>query len=422
MESKELINKIILGSDEDKKKAIRIIKKMAKENGIWPDSTYKLYKEIANGKYGGFTVPAINVRTLTYDAARAVLRVVKENNIGPFIFELARSEIKYTDQPTSEYVHLILAAALKENYKGPLFFQGDHYQVKAEKYFDFQKKNDEIKAIEDLIKSSIDAGIYNIDIDASTLVALERQTIHEQQLDNSKVTAKLTSFIRSLEPGGIAVSVGGEIGEVGGKNSTLEELEAFFENYQKELFSLSPRLAGLSKISVQTGASHGGVVLPNGEIKKINIDFDTLEKLSTKAREYGMAGAVQHGASTLPEEYFDKFPKTGTCEIHLATEFQNIIYDSPHFPEELKEKVYNFLKKELKAEWEEGWNEEQFLYKTRKKGLGPFKKEIWGIPEKARDKISQVLEEKFSILFEKLGIYNTSEIIKEVYSVKSRQP
>jgi len=35
--------------------------------------------------------------------------------------------------------------------------------------------------------------------------------------------------------------------------------------------------------------------------------------------KYGMAGAVQHGASTLPAELFDRFPKLGACEIHLAT-------------------------------------------------------------------------------------------------------
>lgn len=410
---KQLANNIVF--EKDAETAKKTIRKMAKEKRIWLASTQKLYDEIAKGSYKGFTVPAINIRTLTFDTARAVFRQVKKNKIGPFIFELARSEISYTNQPMSEYVSVILGAAIEEGFSGPLFFQGDHFQVKAEKYFDSEKKEAEIKSLEDLIKKSIEAGVYNIDIDASTLVVLDRPSLNEEQLDNSSVSAKFTNLIRLQEPRGITISVGGEIGEVGGKNSTPEELHAFVENYRKELSRYGPALKGLIKISVQTGTSHGGIVLPDGTIKKVDVDFDTLEKLSKEARKYGMAGAVQHGASTLPEEYFNKFPEIGTLEIHLATEFQNIIYDSSYFPVELKNKIYNFLKSEFKDEWKEGWTEDQFLYKTRKKAFGPFKKEIWGIAEKNRSKISEALEEKFSLLFEKLGVCGTSEIIKELY-------
>ena len=92
-------------------------------------------------------------------------------------------------------------------------------------------------------------------------------------------------------------------------------------------------MKGISKISVQTGTTHGGVPLADGSVAKVKLDFETLEKLSAAARaDYGLAGAVQHGASTLPDEAFDRFPATGTAEIHLATGFQNIVYDSPNFP------------------------------------------------------------------------------------------
>ena len=42
-------------------------------------------------------------------------------------------------------------------------------------------------------------------------------------------------MIRDLEPAGITISVGGEIGEVGGKNSTVEELRAFMDGYREVL-------------------------------------------------------------------------------------------------------------------------------------------------------------------------------------------
>jgi hypothetical protein len=204
------------------------------------------------------------------------------------------------------------------------------------------------------------------------------------------------------------------VGEIGGKNSTPEDLKAFIEGYNEEIKKFN-KIEGLIKIAVQTGATHGGIVLPSGELKRVDIDFETLKKLSEEARKYGMGGAVQHGASTLPEEYFDRFLKAGAIEIHLATAFQNIVYDSPYFSVELKEKISNWLKKEAISEREPDETEEQFLYKTRKKALGPFKKEIWGIPQRARDKISGELEKKFAVIFEKLGVGNTVDLIDKYY-------
>ena len=195
----------------------------------------------------------------------------------------------------------------------------------------------------------------------------------------------MTTMIRDLEPAGVAISVGGEIGEVGGKNSTVEELHAFMEGYLETLRKSGTALKGISKISVQTGTTHGGVPLADGSVAQVKLDFDTLQKLSQAARvEYGMAGAVQHGASTLPDEAFDRFPATGTAEVHLATGFQNIIYDSRNFPPELRAQIYDYLKREAAAERKEGDTEEQFFYKTRKKGIGPFKRELWDLPEAVR--------------------------------------
>ena len=127
----------------------------------------------------------------------------------------------------------------------------------------------------------------------------------------------------------------------------------------------------MSKLSVQTGTSHGGVVLPDGTLAKVKIDFETLRELSDLAgRDTGLSGAVQHGASTLPEDAFHMFPETGTSEVHLATGFQNIIYDSTHLPAGFRDEVYDYLRKEFAGERKEGQTEEQFIYSTRKKGFG----------------------------------------------------
>jgi hypothetical protein len=169
---------------------------------------------------------------------------------------------------------------------------------------------------------------------------------------------------------------------------------------------------GISKISVQTGTTHGGVVLPDGSIANVEIDFKTLQELSKLAREeYGMSGAVQHGASTLPDEAFHHFPQVGTAEVHLATGFQNIIYESPNFPRELLDKINRHLSEKYIGEKKQGETEEQFLYKTRKKAFGDFKKEMWSIPESNLKGMREELEGRFSLLFHKLNVIGTRALV-----------
>ena len=241
---------------------------------------------------------------------------------------------------------------------------------------------------------------------------MNKPDLTEQQRLNFEFAAELTAYIRSLEPKRINISVGGEIGEVGKKNSTVEELKAFMDGYNKTLVAKGKGLNGISKISVQTGTTHGGVPLPDGTIAKVKLDFDTLKSLSMVARnEYGLSGAVQHGASTLPADAFDKFPETGTAEVHLATEFQNMIYENSAFPKDFKNEIYDFLRKVCIVDKKEGETDEQFIYKTRKNGFGPFKERFWNLPDNVRTKIGEELEIKFDFLFKKLNVIHSKEII-----------
>jgi fructose/tagatose bisphosphate aldolase len=380
--------------------------------GIYSASIHPLYEAMGRKEVSGFTVPAINIRALTYDVAQSVFRAAMRGNVGPVIFEIARSEMAYTFQQPEEYTCAVTAAAIKTGYRGPLFIQGDHFQVNAKKFAASPEK--EVQDIKDLIWDAIDAGFFNIDIDTSTLVDLSKATIREQQKTNYTLAAELTTMIRDLEPEGITISVGGEIGEVGGKNSTVEELQAFMDGYLEVLHANGEELKGISKISVQTGTTHGGVPLADGSVAHVKLDFDTLEKLSEIAKvQYGLSGAVQHGASTLPGEAFNRFPAIGTAEIHLATGFQNMIYDSANFPSVLRDQIYRYIKTELIGEKKDADTEEQFIYKTRKKGLGAFKKELWELPEEIRRAIGQELENQFTFLFEKLNVKNTSDVVKK---------
>jgi fructose/tagatose bisphosphate aldolase len=401
---------LVMNDDVTKKRQLaKKIFDVAYEEGVYPSSIHEFYMARGRGEFGGFAVPAINLRSMTFDLARAMFRVAKKNDSNAFVFEIARSEIGYTDQPPIEYASMVLAAAVRESYRGPVFIQGDHFQVNAAKFN--ENPDREIEGLQALIGDAISSGFYNIDIDSSTLVNVSKLDLKEQQLLNYEVCARLTQSIRRVEPRGITISVGGEIGEIGHQNSTPEDLHAFMAGLEEKL---GKGLSGISKISVQTGTTHGGVVLPDGSIAQIKLDFNTLKTLSEIARrEYGLAGAVQHGASTLPSEAFHKFVECKTAEVHLATQFQNMIYESEHFPADLKERIYEWLKINVAGEAKQGETEEQFLYKTRKKALGPFKKEIMRLPQQTRDVIAAEIENKFDFLFKQLNVVNKRALVNK---------
>ena len=405
-----LIHEAVFGDAESKTAARWIIWETAQALGIRPASIHEFYMAIGRGDVAGrFTVPAINLRMLAFDSARAVFRAARKLDVGALVFEIARSEIGYTDQRPAEYATAVLAAAIREGFRGPVFIQGDHFQASAAKFASAPEA--EVKTIRDLILEAIAAGFYNIDIDTSTLVDLSKPTLDEQQRLNYGLCADFTKFIREHEPKGITISVGGEIGEVGQKNSTPEDLDAFMKGYNAKAGGIT----GISKISIQTGTSHGGVVLPDGTLAQVAIDFEVLKILGEKARkEFGLGGAVQHGASTLPETAFHKFVEAGTCEVHLATAFQNLIMEHEAIPESLRQEMHEWVKVNAAGERKSKDTDAQFFYRSRKKAVGPFKKQFWSLPDGAREAISASLQKMFSFLFEQLNAAGTTDTVKKL--------
>jgi fructose-bisphosphate aldolase, class II len=405
-----LVRGAVFGPAETKDVARWLLWEIGQVVGVRPASIHDLYVARGQGAVQGFTVPAINIRCLTYDTARALFRAAKRIEAAAFLLEIARSEIAYTEQRPAEYVAVLQGAALREGYRGPLFVQGDHCQINAKKYA--ADAAGEVGGLQALIREEIAAGFYNIDIDTSTLVDLAQPTLDTQQRTNYERAGELAAFVRSLEPAGVTVSVGGEIGEVGGKNSDVHELRAYMDGFVRTLAQLAPGKAGLSKISVQTGTSHGGVVLPDGSIADVTIDFETLRVLSVEARQrYGMAGAVQHGASTLPETAFGKFPEIETAEIHLATAFQSLLFDHPALPAAFRTKLYDWLRENAAGERKPGQTDEQFFYTARKKAIGPFKREWWDLPIEVRAALGLSLEKQFAFLLDSLCVAGTAALV-----------
>src|SRR6202521_2771961 len=150
----------VFGADAELRGAARwIVRSLAAASGGRPASVHDL-----------------NVRAMAYDTARAVVRSAKALGAGAFIFEIARSEIAYTEQRPHEYVAVVIAAALREGFTGPLFIQGDHVQVSAKQY-NSPDRDKELDALRVLILEEIAAGFYNIYIDTCTVVELRQPTL-----------------------------------------------------------------------------------------------------------------------------------------------------------------------------------------------------------------------------------------------------
>jgi fructose/tagatose bisphosphate aldolase len=394
-----------------------IVWEASQELGSPSASIHELYMARGRGEVSGFTVPAINLRTQVFDMAAAIFRTAAELDSGTVILELARSEQEYTFQRPGEYITSVLAGAIAAGWKGPVFVQGDHYQFNAKKY-----AADPDGVTSTLRKATVDAlgvGYGNIDIDSSTLVDLSQPNVDAEQRVNYTRAAELSALIREHQAEGLTVSIGGEIGEVGKANSTEPELRAYLDGYRAKLDALAgPGTIGLSKVSVQTGTSHGGVPLPGGGVAEVKLDFGTLERLSAVCRSYGLAGAVQHGASTLPDELFHHFPKVETAEIHLATGFQNALYDHPAFPRELHEAIEGWCFENAADERSAAETDAQFVYKTRKKALGPNKRALWELSTKEAILADQSAKLRF--LFQQLAVTGTRALIERYVSVPVR--
>jgi len=385
-----------------------IVWEAAQALGARSASIHELYMARARGEVAGFTVPAINIRAQTFDMARVAYETASEADVWAVILELARSEQTYTFQRPIDYATSVLAGAIAAGWQGPVFLQGDHYQFNAKKSAaDPEAMTEEIRRA---CRLAVDAGYRNIDIDSSTLVDLALPTVEHQQRANYERTAELIALVRTLQGDGVTISVGGEIGEVGTENSNEAELRAYLDGLGRELGRVAPDAVGLSKVSVQTGTRHGGVVLPDGSVGSAAVDFSIHERLGAVARaEYGLAGTVQHGASTLPDELFHHFRDVETAEIHLATGFQNLLYEHPAFPAELHREIEAWCFANALDERKPEQTDEQFVYTTRKKAIGPFKRQLWDLPTK--DEILGAQADKMGFLFHELGVVGSARMV-----------
>ncbi len=400
----QLILELALAPREDRKAfAIKILN-FTWENGLYPASIAPVYQALGEKKISPMTVPAFNV------LARAIWRTANQMQSGPIIFELAPSESTGCEQTFEEYAAMVMAAAYTEGYLGPVFLQGDHFSIESE--------NDLIR-VEELAISVIETGFYQIDIDGSHLFDNLAGSLEGFHTPNAKITTDLIDTLRKAQPKNIHLTLGGEVGEIGGKNTSEDDLTAFQAIMKKSLPENTP---GLDKISAQTGTTHSGIVLPDGSTGRMQVDFKLISNLSALARKFGWSGLVQHGASTLQMEDLAQLPQAGVIEVHLATQIQNILFDHPAFPVELRQKMITELTTSTtgaegdKLNSSDDLSEAQRFYQARWAAWGLYKKELWNLPKEALDQVCDSLSGWVADIFRALKVENRRQILKDLYS------
>lgn len=400
-----------LAPPEARAVAIWLIREAARAAGITSCSIQDLYMARARGEWSGKTVPAMNLRGWTFEICRAAFRAAAELDAGLFIFEQSVTESVFAEQTPAEFTAGVLAAALREGYRGPVFIQADHDQVNAKAFR--ADRAAEIARLERIIREQLAAGFYNIDIDASTVVDLSLPTVRDQQRLNAELTAHFTRFVRALEPKGVTTSLGAEIGEVGHENTTPEELREFMATYLAEMGKHAADLAPVSKISINSGTYHGGKMQADGTLAPVNVDYALLREISDICRaSFGMAGAVQHGASTLPGRQLMALAETGAVEVHLALGFNNLIFDHPALPAAIREQIRDYTFANHAHERAPGETDGQFFYNTRKKAWKVVKQPFWEMPAEPKAAITASLQGMFRDMFGWMNVGATCELVQ----------
>lgn len=351
--------------------------------GVHPAPVGPIYRALAQQSIAPLTVPAFNVRGLTFDIVGAIFGRANELDAAGVMFELAPSEAGRGHQSHAQYAAQVCAAAVHVGYAGPVLLQGDHFSLAS-------TDAAEERAIKELALAALTSGYRQIDLDTAAL-ATEGPNASARQQANAAATSRLITALAPYSPAGTIF--GGEVGEIGGANTTPEELATFIELVRDRAGEHADMFG---KVSVQTGTQHGGIADAAGKNLRMPLDLTLARQLAEVARSYGFGGIVQHGASTLQLDQFAALSDCGVVEVHLATNLQDLVFDSPHFPsllrEELMTAALEFARGGVSAAERgadtSGETAAQIYRQQRWSMWGPFKAKLLALEPDVRDALA----------------------------------
>jgi len=307
-------------------------------------------------------VMACNIRIGA--CARGIMMAAKELDAA-VMFEIAKSEIKYTGQPPKAFVDNILKCAKEVGFNQPYLIHGDHIGIKTPDAKD-------VNSAADLIKDEIASGFTSFAIDASHNFNIDAPTVREQLKDNIEITTKLCGLI----PKGACLEVEvGEVGRVDPKTgekaiTTVEEAETYIKAINDNGYK--PDL-----LATNNGTSHGNIYDKAGNPIPKSINVERTGEIARVIRKYGVRIA-QHGITGTPFEYMPRLIDAGIAKGNVGTNWQNIALAV--MPQDLAKRMEEWtLKCEESAKMREkkpGVKDAELIGKNIKNSIGTFKTEI----------------------------------------------
>ena len=402
----QLARAAVFGDDDEKQHARWLIWELGQAVGVRPASIHDLYLARGRGETHGFTVPAINVRGMAYDTARAIFRTAIALEAGAFILEIARSEIAYTDQRPAEYVAVMLAAALREGFRGPVFIQGDHFQINAKKFAAERRHRGERRQ---------DAGHARRSRPASTTSTSTRRrsststkpTLDEQQRLNYEVGVDILTTVRELQPQ--------KRDDFGWRR---DRRGRHGEQHRRRAARVHGRVrrraAARRRGLVEDQRAIGDVARRGGAGGRLDRRREARPRHARAPLEGGArrVSACRRGAAwgvDAARQRVQQLSKARDGGDPPGDELPEHAVRSPAGRSPRDD--LQWLAANAKDERKPNDSDEQFYYKTRKKALGPFKRQLWDLPDATKATLAKAYDEKFTFLFKQLAIGGTAPIV-----------
>jgi fructose-bisphosphate aldolase, class II len=215
----------------------------------------------------------------------------------PVMYEIAKSELGYTEFTPSSFVEFILVENERlGNTQVPFAIHADHLTV---------KKPEEIEAVRSLIAAQMEAGFTSFAIDAS-------------HMENERNLAATVDLAQPVVQANLGLEV--ELGEIGAKSGDAEgftrpdEAEWFVRELAKR--SVHPDLLAINNGSIHGtyfGAAHEGIQL------------DLTREIWNAIQPWSV-DIAQHGITGTSLEKISSFIQYGIRKGNVGTLWQNISF------------------------------------------------------------------------------------------------
>ncbi|MGB3346755.1 MAG: class II fructose-bisphosphate aldolase [Candidatus Humimicrobiia bacterium] len=354
-------------------------------------------------------VIAINVRIK--HCLRGVMEAAKEAD-SAIIFEIAKSEIGYTDQSPEEYVNYVKEIADRINFNTPYCIHGDHITIP-------ENTPEAIKSAEEIVKKEVEAGFTSFAIDASHNFDLNAELTREQLADNIKITTRIAKLIEKLmaekgkkrEDYGLEVEVG-EIGKIDPETgeqelTTVDEAVTFIKALNEN--GVYPDL-----IATNNGTVHGNIYDEEGNIIPIlGIDAVRTREIASSIAPLGVKIA-QHGITGTPLKLIHKLIDAGIVKGNVATNFQDIAIEnmSPELAKRMADWTMKNYAEKVRAK-KPKISDREIIGKNIKYAIKVFKHEIEEIDDEYKQKISDASKKSATEFIEAFNGKGSGQIVKD---------